>query len=129
MRSPHDDAKLQTDGAVQSHLLGETRNSHSRAEESQPLAQEPAPQNPLLNFLNTLKKPASPHTTESETPPFRMTIIRGPEVEQIELDAAGKLNSSAGKNAAKPASPGIPGLPGLPPPEGEPQESQEEKAS
>lgn len=117
MRSPNDDAKLQTDGAMQSNLLGDNRNANSRAEESKPVATEPEPavQNPLINFLDKFKGPASPHTTvEGEKPPFRMTIIRGPDVEQLELDAAGKLNST-GKNAAKPAAPGIPGLPGLVP--------------
>ena len=108
MRSPNDDAKLQTDGAMQSNLLGDNRNSHSRAEESQSSSSEPQPavQNPLLSFLDKLKRPASPHTSaDAETPPFIMTIIRGPDVEQLELDAAGKLNKGQ-------ASPGIPGLPG-----------------
>jgi hypothetical protein len=128
MRSPNDDAKLQTDGAVQSSLLGENRNSNSRAEESQSVPSDAQPANPLLNLLDKLKGPPSPHTTvESEKPPFRMTIIRGPDVEELEMDAAGKLNSS--KSAAKPALPGLPGLPGLAPQESQTSNSGEDEAS
>jgi pilus assembly protein CpaB len=111
MRSPNDDAKLETDGAMQSHLLGDNRNSHTRAEESQPRQAEQQPEpvkNPLLNFLDKFKQPASPHTTvEPEQPPFRMTIIRGPDIEQLEMDATGKINPSANKSVAAPELPGF----------------------
>jgi pilus assembly protein CpaB len=123
MRSPNDDAKLQTDGAMQNNLLGDNRNTNSRAEESQSLPSEsatPSVDNPLLSFLDKFKGPASPHTTvEAEKPPFRMTIIRGPDVEQLELDAEGKLNS-ASKNSGKP------GIPGLPAPQSEPKDKDPE---
>lgn len=115
MRSPNDSAKLETDGAMQSNLLGDNRNANSRSEESPFNKDETkAEANPLLSLLNKFQ-PGSPQTTV-EPPAFRMTIIRGPEVEELELDANGKLRGNSDKSASSqaPATPELPQLPGFP---------------
>jgi hypothetical protein len=121
MRSPNDDAKLETEGAMQSNLLGDNRNTNSRDEESSYLKSEDRPKpetsgNPLLSLLEKMKGPSSPHTTvEVEKPAFRMTIIRGPDIEELEVDGSGKMASSNKSAAAQPpVLPGLPPLPGLP---------------
>jgi pilus assembly protein CpaB len=99
MRSPNDSAKLQTDGAMQSNLLGDNRNANSRSEESKSANPEPEPvNNPLLTMLEKFKQPTGPAATlDQEKPPFRMTVIRGPDIEEVELDASGKLVSGPRK--------------------------------
>ncbi len=106
MRSPNDDVKLTTEGAMKSNLLGDNRNGNSRTEESKPGS---GSNNPLLNLLHGMKPPVGPQATTDEPPPFRMKIIRGPDVEEVELDPSGKLALNAGKSAKN--SEGVPGSP------------------
>jgi pilus assembly protein CpaB len=121
MRSPNDDAKLTTEGAMKSNLLGDNRNANSRSEESQ-LKPGSQPKNPLLEMLNGMKPAVGPQATNDETPPFRMKIIRGPDVEEVELDPSGKAVVGAGKSA-KSGTSATPGTPKLPL---EPQEPAEQ---
>jgi pilus assembly protein CpaB len=111
MRSPNDDDKLATDGAMASHLLGENRNSGHRSEESPFPKDDKGPANPLIDLLGKLTTPVGPQTTtEQEKPPFRMTIIRGPEIEELEIDPAGKLTKAKANEQAKANTPSLPGF-------------------
>jgi pilus assembly protein CpaB len=108
MRGPNDDAKLTTDGATPNNLMGDNRTGNSRSEESQA---KPDQSSSLLGFLGQLKPPVGPQaTSDLDKPPFRMTVIRGPEIQEVELDGSGKLGA-----------PGLPefpaGLPGVKQPE------------
>jgi pilus assembly protein CpaB len=105
MRSPNDDEKTDTDGAVMTELLGDHTSESQRSEESEGAATAPA-SNPLLGLLEKMKAPVSvePTTTvavvDSQPELFKMTIIRGPDMEEIEIDEEGKLFAS-GKNHKK----------------------------
>jgi pilus assembly protein CpaB len=105
MRSPNDDVKTETDGAVMTELLGDHTSEAQRSEESG--GHETAQANPLLNLLDKLKVAPPAAVTEvavNDSSPFRMTIIRGPDLEEIEIDEHGRLSSNAkGKKQSQPA--------------------------
>jgi pilus assembly protein CpaB len=116
MRSPNDDDKSETDGAVMSELLGENSSASKRSEEN------PGPKdgaaNPLASLLNNLKgtppdMDAGTALALNEKPLFKMTIIRGTDMEEIEIDEDGKLaNLFKGpqQNKANPARPATSGV-------------------
>jgi pilus assembly protein CpaB len=122
MRSPNDDVKLTTEGAMKSNLLGDSRMGNSRSEESQAKAGGSA-NNPLLNLLEGMKPRVGPQTTTEAEQPFRMKIIRGPDVEEVELDPSGNLASAS--KSANPTSPGFPPQPSEPPEASEQEALQE----
>ena len=98
MRSPDDEELTDTEGAVPSELLGDDATS-DRDEESPDLQPE-QPGNPLVNLLDKLKGSGLAAPVQEENTAFKMTIIRGPEVEEIEIDEHGKIARS--KPAAEP---------------------------
>jgi pilus assembly protein CpaB len=119
MRSPNDDEKTDTDGAVMTELLGDHTSESQRSEESGG-GETAQAGNPLLNLLGSLQAPAIEAPVEiavSEPAPFKMTIIRGPELEEIEIDEHGKLSRSVkGKDdkADAPSPTGAADLPVVP---------------
>ena len=112
MRSPDDEELTDTEGAVPSALLGGDDTSH-RDEES-PEVKPEQPGNPLVNLLDKLKGSGLPSPVQEENNAFTMTIIRGPDVEEIEIDEHGKIARSkpapeaeAEANLAEPAVDGV----------------------
>lgn len=93
MRSPNDEETTNTEGASTDNLLGHA-NTSQRLEESPAPATELAQANPLVNLLEKLKTGPAPRPLSSadlEQTPFKMTIIRGSEVEELEMDENGKI--------------------------------------
>jgi pilus assembly protein CpaB len=117
MRSPNDDDKSETDGAVMSELLGDHSSESQRSEES--TGSKDGAANPLVSLLNNLKgtppvADAGTALVVNEKPAFKMTIIRGADFEEIEIDEEGKLaNLFKGpkQNKANPATGGVLSIP------------------